>query len=1171
MIRARAVRRAIGIGVVVAAINYVYAQGQQPNSYSSPTIGATPLALTPGAPAGSFALSGFDNVNLFNGNLNFRLPLLHIGGRGSAGYTMTLKIEQKWRVETAAFLPPPTGGEPAPSVINHIPVGYWWAGLEPGYGPGVLQGRHSGDGSRTCAGFSTTQRFFDQTLTRLTFTAPDGTEYEFRDELTGGTPHFLALGEQCGTTTFSRGKVWITDGGAAATFISDVEIRDQYADPTVYPGDLIPANASGALFYPSGLLFMRDGTRYRIDNGIVSWIADRNGNQINFSGWVLPNLITDSLNREVTITYADFYASPPRMYDEIRYKGFDQAAHGADRSIKVYYGNLGSVLRSGSVQSTLQLFGSALDGSNTPFDPTVVSAVQLPDGRQYQFRYNAFGELARVVLPTGGAIEYDYDGGVGPVNNSGLLVSPNYEIYRRVVERRVYPNGGTGAAFDSRTSYSRPEGAIPNDAFVLVETRDSSNNVLAGDRHYFFGIASPTIFRAPNDYSFWSDGKEYKTRMYDAGGATLLRQMDQTWEQGTLASQQPGPANAPQNPRIKETLTTLSDTGQAARQSFGYDVYNNVTDACEYDYGSGSFGPLLRHTHTDYLKVHPASGVDYANSTFDLVQPKRNIHIRDLPLAQIVNTNCANTLNQTARTDYEYDNYGFDSNHAPLTPRFDISSYYSFFDANYTTRGNVTAVTRWLNSPSGSITSYQQYDIAGNVTKAIDPLGRATSLDYVDNFGNPDGSTDDRFSPPELNSGGFVKTYAFATSVTNALSHTAYTQYNYYAGKPVDAKDPNGVVMTGFYNDGLDRPTQIIHDNGVGFSAATHSQTTFSYNDFARTITTTSDKDGFGDNQLGGSAIYDGLGRTIETRKFEPGGYISTVQTYDGLGRAKRSSNPYRPQSEQAVYTRTDYDGIGRVKAIVTESDGAQVLTSYSGNTTTVTDQAGKSRQSITDAAGRLTRVIEDPFGLAYQTNYLYDALNNLTDVFQGSQHRVFVYDSLSRLRSASNPEQTGSTTYSYDANSNLFTKADPRGITTTFTYDALNRVKTRTYQNDLSGTPPVTYNYDDVNVPKSKGRLTSEVTSISSYSYSNYDAMGRVLGGTQTTNVNQTANSYSMSYTYDLAGNMRTETYPSGRVITTSYDGAGRINGIDGQKTGESTKTYASAFSYDHTARSDR
>ena len=42
---------------------------------SSATDGSTPLGLQPGAPAGSYPLSSFDNVNLYNGNLNFRLPL----------------------------------------------------------------------------------------------------------------------------------------------------------------------------------------------------------------------------------------------------------------------------------------------------------------------------------------------------------------------------------------------------------------------------------------------------------------------------------------------------------------------------------------------------------------------------------------------------------------------------------------------------------------------------------------------------------------------------------------------------------------------------------------------------------------------------------------------------------------------------------------------------------------------------------------------------------------------------------------------------------------------------------------------------------------------------------------------------------------------------------------
>src|SRR5215467_320261 len=55
----------------------------------------TPLAMTPGAPAGSYSLSGFDNVNLYNGNLNTSLPLLQIGGRGGAHTVLTLGLNSK--------------------------------------------------------------------------------------------------------------------------------------------------------------------------------------------------------------------------------------------------------------------------------------------------------------------------------------------------------------------------------------------------------------------------------------------------------------------------------------------------------------------------------------------------------------------------------------------------------------------------------------------------------------------------------------------------------------------------------------------------------------------------------------------------------------------------------------------------------------------------------------------------------------------------------------------------------------------------------------------------------------------------------------------------------------------------------------------------------------------
>jgi len=67
---------------------------------TSQTDGSTPAGLQRGGPAGSYQLSGFDNVNLYNGNLSFNLPLMSIGGRGAASSGLTLSINSKrWHVE----------------------------------------------------------------------------------------------------------------------------------------------------------------------------------------------------------------------------------------------------------------------------------------------------------------------------------------------------------------------------------------------------------------------------------------------------------------------------------------------------------------------------------------------------------------------------------------------------------------------------------------------------------------------------------------------------------------------------------------------------------------------------------------------------------------------------------------------------------------------------------------------------------------------------------------------------------------------------------------------------------------------------------------------------------------------------------------------------------------
>src|SRR5206468_12543437 len=77
----------------------------------------------------------------------------------------------------------------------------------------------------------------------------------------------------------------------------------------------------------------------------------------------------------------------------------------------------------------------------------------------------------------------------------------------------------------------------------------------------------------------------------------------------------------------------------------------------------------------------------------------------------------------------------------------------------------------------------------------------------------------------------------------------------------------------------------------------------------------------------------------------------------------KRTSQPYAPGGP-IYWTTYTYDGLGRTIA-VQSPDGASTTTySYQGNTTTVTDPAGKWKKYVTDAMGNLIQVIEpDPGG----------------------------------------------------------------------------------------------------------------------------------------------------------------------------------------------------------------
>jgi YD repeat-containing protein len=232
--------------------------------------------------------------------------------------------------------------------------------------------------------------------------------------------------------------------------------------------------------------------------------------------------------------------------------------------------------------------------------------------------------------------------------------------------------------------------------------------------------------------------------------------------------------------------------------------------------------------------------------------------------------------------------------------------------------------------------------------------------------------------------------------------------------------------------------------------------------------------------------------------------------------------------------------------------------------------------------------LFENANGLLQPTHYTYDALDNLIKVEQPQtspsviQTRRFAYDSLKRLIFATNPEQNThsllvhknqnwAVKYEYDENSNLIKKTDSREsspnnlLNITYAYDALNRLTTRSYANDSQNTPMVTYDYDDTNVEFAQGRLTRVITSgVSTTDYLQYDALGRVLQSKQTTSTPDGSKAYPFTYEYNRAGALTKEVYPSGKVVATEYDPAGRVAGVKK----EGSDYYVGAVASDTTNR---
>ncbi len=1087
--------------------------------------------------------------------VELQIPLGNFPGRAGHDVPVTLSYSSKlWNMAYQGFASGPPPGYPGPAPFTILMARY---------------GDHSVSGWNS----STRSPLIDQ--------SPG---YQLYD----GFGHARGTGDcSSGCFVIDRVLAWMPDGSAHELRSSDQAL----ASTQPRPDNLYSVDGSRMRYQRStDTLFLPDGSRYVMTT--PAGYFDRNGNKINATD-TLGRTIADPLGGVSPSTPVEKSYSLPGVGGTVNYlfKWKYLAEVLTTPQSLAYVADSGCPPGTGATFNP-HLFTSDISGrvciqnAPQPFNPVVLSQIILPTGQSYTFTYTIYGEIDKVTLPTGGYEKFIY-GQVSTLSYSSYV----YAQYNRGVTRRTVSSSGSSA---DEVFWTFSGGGPQVNTVAPDQTRTERYAWLDGNSMWGFSADGARA------------GRAFDERVYSASNQMLRRKLTEWAMTGSNGGGAPGGLEyANRNARVIRETEFIFDTGGGAlarTTTYGYDltyqfdVGIDQTSVSQYDYvlvdqntaqtmavtalSSIPTGTLLRTTQTTYLT---------GNANYRTAR-----HIVGLPTSTTTYKGLPTNNNVVAQSSISYDEGG---QFAQLN---DYGSVVNWTDPLTPYRGNPTSISQWLNYngstlttyPSGTyLTTHAQYDQCGSVRRSWDAadtgLSHPAQIDYSSTYN-----------------------YAYPTSTTSAVPDpsgvygsttalTATTAYDFNTGKVVSTTDPNAKTTSYDYTDPLNRLKQVTQPDGARVSYV-YSDTpgdlylrVLADEDASRSIETRKYIDGAGRPTR--SFLYDGNGATP---------WVVKDTYYDNVGRVSKVSNPYRVSTPNSIVpatcsacTTTGYDALGRVLTMTTP-DNAQVATSYGASTSgtlgitiTVTDQALRKRRSLTDALGRMARVDEpnkdsgalDSGGAS--TFYTYNVLGNLLRVDQDSQHRFFMYDSLGRVLRVKNPEQGNFTPdagggfsaltdsssgisndqwsmgYLYDANGNLSKRRDARNVVTTYAYDTLNRNFSATYSD---GATPTLYRYYD-SATNGRGRLHWEqAVGVSANVFDAYDSLGRPTLHHQRFWVNGAWGQYfNLARTYDKAGHVLTQTYPSGHTVSYGYDIAGRLINDSGNLGDGVTRTYATGITY--------
>ncbi len=516
--------------------------------------------------------------------------------------------------------------------------------------------------------------------------------------------------------------------------------------------------------------------------------------------------------------------------------------------------------------------------------------------------------------------------------------------------------------------------------------------------------------------------------------------------------------------------------------------------------------------------------------------------------------------------------------------------------------------TKYVYDTRGNITQYQIKDTATNAARTWN-----TSYSYhasipgvilqkTENGPRSDVTdviTTQYYAPDAACTGGHLGCRAQVASITNALGHvTQITRYNAH-GQPEEIIDPNGLTTTLVYDVRqrlLSRTvgteiTSYQYDN-VGqlkkIIFPDNSFLSYSY-DAAHRLTDMADN-------LGNRVHYtlDNMGNRTKEELFDPSNNLARTQQreydalsrlwkdigaqnqitqyqYDAQGNLKQIANPLshatnfqfdtRNRLKQSTdpangITQHTLDALNRITQV---SDPRNIDTQYIYNGFgDVTQEISADRGTIAytyDAAGNVKTVTD---GRGVKHTYTWDALNRPTKRTHatvtgvpGAAQLIWVYDTgthgIGRLSSMT--DESGSTSFSYDAHGRLLTKTQIAKIgtvnytqTLNYQYDNFGRLSQMTYPSDTQVT--TTYGADGrpSELRVNGNLLLSNIT---------YQPFGEPKSWTW-------GNNQAYVRSFDLDGRFKTHRVGSD-TRTLTYDAASRIT-----QTADTNPVYNRSYDYD-------